>query len=413
MSLNSVWEQLSNRTEKNYQLPNADKKMVPTTVVHYVQTKFDEGSQFVTIPFLDDLKEKGVGGQEIAQGTEEKVKLRFAHAFYNVRRKAITFRNNSVDGDLTKAYNLLEQKVPLIKDWFAKLNDYDKHAALTVGCDEFLADDNYWTGDSITSAPVKRALHPNLLYVGQSAYVTYSATAATYMGSLVTALNTAYTSATTTFTKTVLMTQINWAQRHILPLQGKGYKHVMLLSDAQALQLRTDASSNGWLDTYKDAGARGDSNKAITGIIGIFQECLVIQNPRSPILNCDTTFSGDWWDRFQYVQPWSTKTNTFHWMSGDNRTPVVKGSGSGSEGTCEVAIILGRGAIAGAQVENLRYFGEKEDYDFSQGFCGQEKQGCVRMDIFDPSTYSSGVSSVRPSNQSSALFFTPTPAVAV
>jgi hypothetical protein len=410
MILNSQWEQLSNRTISTYELPNASEKKVPETVIHYVSSKFGDGVEYVTIPTMDKLRKKGVGGSQAAQGTEESPKLRFARAYYNLRRKAVTFRNDSVDGDLTKAYAIENQKVPLLKTYFSELNDYDKSLSLCTGADEFLTEDEYWTGDSITAAPVKKALHPNARYAGGTSAVTWSATAATYMGNLVTALNTAFTDATTKMTKAVLIRMISYAQANLAPVASGGYKHVILLSKRQAGQLTSDTDATGWLTTFTNAAERGMANKAISGVIGIFQETLILVNTRAPLFNCETgaAFTGTWDERFQYVKPWDEVGNT-NWDAGDNRVPIVKGAAEDSWGTCEVAMILGAGAIGGAKVSGLKFRSENMDYNFSNGFLGYQKEGCVRMDVFDPTYYSSGVSSVKPWNWSSALYFTPTP----
>jgi hypothetical protein len=407
--IQSVWEQFSNRAESTTEIPNATEEKVPESVIHYVSTAFQKGVQFVTIPSMDKLSLEGQGGSEAVQGTEETPKIRFARVYYNVRRKGIKFRDESVDGDLTEAYNMLEQKVPLLQDYFRELHDFDKHRCLTVGADYYLTEDRFWTGDSITSAPVKTALHPNVRYAGGSSLVTWSATASTYMDNLITALNTAFTDATTKMTKAIATRMCTYAHRNLHALGGKdGYKYIILLSQLQSDQLTEDNASGGWLEMWRDAAARGVKNKAITGVIGMYRECLFITNPRAPVLNCTTTgYTGTWEERFQYVQAWDSVGNTY-WDKGDNRNPVVKGAAGANAGTCEVAFILGKGAICGAKVENLKYDSEMQDYGFSTGYAAREKQGCVRMDVIDPSLYTSGVSSEKPWNFSSCLYFTPT-----
>lgn len=406
--IQSVWESFSNRNTETYQVANAGDKKVPTTAIHYV-SGLGDGAEYATIPTMDKLVKEGVGGSQAAEGTEETVKLRFARVYYNLRRKAVTFKDDSVDGDLTKAYQIENQKVPLLKDYFAELNDLDKNKAMTVGADQYLTEDKYWTGDSITSAPVKKALHPNVLYAGGTALVTWSATPATYMDNLITAVNTAFTDATTTMDKAVLDRMINWGMYNLAHLGGD-YKFIILLSKLQGQQLTSDTDASGWLDTYTNAAERSGSNKAITGVIGMYKKVLICVNERSPLLNCETVaggYTGTWDERFQYVTPWNKAGGT-GLFAGDQRVPIVKGSGDGTRGTCETAMIIGKGAIGGSKVKALNFKSKGMDYDFSKGFLGFQKEGCVRLDVFDPKLYSAGVSSEKPLNWSSALYFTPT-----
>lgn len=415
--LESVWEQFSNRTTETTQIPNGKAYKMPTDVVHRVSDQFDPGVQYTSIPSMDKLKRKGQGGSQSVLGNEEKPKLRYAKVHYNVQRKGVTFADGSVDGDLTMAYNIAEQRVDLLTDYFKELSDYNYTRALIEGADEYLTEAEYWTGDNITSAPTGKVMHPNVYYAGQTTAITHAGTFSTDITAVRTALNTKYTTTTTNagtykFTKTQLDKLIKLATRYVMPLSwkqaegGNKVRWIIVISKNQAEELGAETAAGSWYETMKDAGKRGLKNRAITGIFGYYRECLIVVNERQPLFDC--TVSG--WDAdeaVQYVKPWNDDGSTSSIYTGDNRTAVVKSGTNDTDGagTCEIAMVLGKGAIGAAEVKKLAFHNEDSDYKFNKSYEARRSEGCQRLDFL---TASSGYDQAGLVNWSSLLFFTPT-----
>lgn len=401
--IDSQWEGLSNRVEPSVSIPNGGKGKIPDSVIHYVTDKFTPGVQFTTVPSLDKLILQGQGGLQPVDGNEEKPKVRYKSVYYNVQRKGLTIKDESVEGDLTEAYSILEERVSLLSDYFTELNDYNKARAILEGADEYLTESKYWTGDTISSAPVAVTTHPYALWRGATAPATWSATDNTYrltnlIGTAATVgLNDAFEAATVTFTKTALDKMILRASQTIRKLNwkadGKPVHWIIILSETQADQLLADTAGGNWSTLFKDAGSRGVDNRAISGVIGVYRGAAVCVNPRQPLINC-TVAGATYASSFQYIKPW-----------GDSRVPTVKASDTG---TCEIGMCLGKGSVGSAMIKKLDFNKMGKDYNFSTGFEARKSCGDVRMDFQDAASIVN-----QPKNWSSFLYFTPTPAVAL
>jgi len=418
----SFWDTFSNRTTSTVVIPNGGEAKAPKDAIHYVSDQFKRGVQFTTIPSLDKLKKKGQGGSQAVLGNEEKPVLRYSRVYYNVQRKGVVFADGSVEGDMTEAYDIANQRVDLLTDYFKELNDYNKTRALIAGADEFLTESEYWTGDSITSPPVSKSLHPNLFYSGQgTTAIAHVGTWATDVAALRTALNTLYTTTavnagTYKFTKARLDKVLSRASQFVSQLNwkmgdGQTVRWIVVLSRTQADELRSDTASGGWYDLFKEAGSRGVKNRTITGILGYYQGALLVVNERQPLFNCTVSgFSAD--SAFQYVKPWNDDGSSSSIYTGDNRIPTVKSGTNDSDGagTCEVAMVLGLGAIGCAEVRKLSFNNEDSDYMFNKMYEARKSDGAQRLDFSQAALSSFDSSSVV--NWSSMLFFSPTPAQA-
>lgn len=386
----SVWAQMSNRTVQTMPIPNGGEQKVPDSVIHYVSDKFAPGVQYTTIPSMDKLKEKGQGGLQPVEGSEEKPKLRYHNAYYNVQRKGMTIKDESVEGDLTDAYPILEQKVDLLTDYFMELDDYNKQRAVCQGADEYLTEQEYWTGDSIPVAPVAIATHPYIYVRGATTLPTWSANNDTYVGNIKTLINQAGIT-NQVFNKETVDKIATIASKTVKPLNWKSgsntVKWVLKITELQAEQLTTGTTGADWSSLYREAGKRGVNNRAITGIIGIYKGLLVVTDERAPLFNAEPTVSAK--DSFQYITPW-----------GDDRVPVQK---TDTTGTMEVAQILGKGTLGCAIVKKLQFNKQGKDYNFSEGFEARRSTGDNRMDFFNPLD-----TAAKPMNWSSALYMTPT-----
>lgn len=394
----SVWNQLSNRVEVTSQVPNAGERKIPDAVVQWVTDSFAKGIQKTTVPFLEKLNDLGQGGWEKLEGNEETPQMRFKTINYNLQRKAISLKDESVEGDLTEYYNIVSHKVQLLTDYFTELMDYNNERTIFEGADEFLTEAKYWTGQTLSTPPVAVAHHPNWLVQGTAGPVTYNATDLTYAGSIQTAIDALTTA--NTFSLASLDSMVYQADAsNGVKLQKLSWKsgensvqYVGMISETQARQLTTATGAGTWRELMSDAGKRGIDNRAISGVIGVYKRTLWITNERQALWDTSATPATNQ-DRLQYYK------------IEDERVPAAK-TGPGV-GTAENAVMLGKGAIGAAKIKDLDFVDKTFDYGFSHGIAAQQACGCERMDLVNTAL------STKPLNQSSFIYTTATPAVVV
>lgn len=394
---NVLWVSgLSNRMEVTSNVPNAGKSTLPDAVVHYVSDSFKKGVQKTTIPFLQKLQDLGQGGWQKVEGNEETPKMRFRQINYNLQRKGLTVSDESVEGDLTEYYAIASQKIQLLTDYFTELTDYNFQRALLCEADEFLTETEYWNGETLTTPPVSKTHHPSVLVNGASAPVTYAASQATYGASIKTAAD-GITGALNPFDLAALDSCVfqadsganNKLQKLSWKAGSKSVNYVLKLSETQTQQLTTAAGSGTWKELMTNAGDRGVDNRAISGITGIYKRTLILVDERAPLFDTSVTATADPSVQYQFFK------------IADGRTPAEH-TGAGV-GTCEIAAMLGKGAIGAAKVKDLDFVDKDFDYGFSHGLAASQATGCERMDLKNTSI------STRPLNQSSFIYLTGTP----
>lgn len=389
---NVLWSSLSNRVDVTSQVPNAGQKKMPDSVVHYVSDSFAKGIQKTTIPFLQKLQDMGQGGWEKVEGQEETPLMRFKTISYNLQRKAVEIKDESVEGDLTEYYALASQKVQLLTDYFSELTDYNFQRAMLRGADEFLTLQKYWTGQTLTTAPVTESFHPNFLVNGQSTPVTWDASDATYGANIDAALNTM--TGANTFNLAAMDSMVYQADAsNGVKLQKLNWKsgrnsvqYVGKISERQAQQVTTATGAGTWRELMTDAGSRGVDNRAISGVLGTYKRTLWLVDERAPLWDTSASAPAD------YLQYYKIQ---------DERTPVEHTGAN--VGTCELAVMCGNGAIGAAKIKDLDFVDKDFDYGFSHGLAASQACGCERMDLVNTAI------SAKPLNQSSFVYATATP----
>ena len=394
----SVWHSLSNRVDTTSQVPNAGTRKIPDAVVQWVTDSFAKGIQKTTVPFMEKLNEMGQGGWEKLEGNEETPQMRFKPVNYNLQRKAISLKDESVEGDLTEFYNIVSQKIPLLTDYFKELGDYNMCRTIFQGADEFLTEAKYWTGSTITSPPATVAHHPNWYVQGTDGPVTYNATDLTYAGNIQTAVDSLTTANTFSLSSLDSMVRLADASNGV-KVQKLGWKsdgdaiqYVGMLSENQAQQLTTATGAGTWRELMTNAGKRGVDNRAISGVIGNYKRTLWVVNERQALW--DTT-----------AAPATDQERLQYYKITDERTPVAK-TGAGV-GTVENAVMLGKSAIGAAKIKELDFMDKTFDYGFSHGIAAQQSCGSERMDLVNTAL------STKPLNQSSFIYSTGTPSQVV
>lgn len=405
----SPWEQMSNITIETQEIPTkASMKTVPDAVIIKMGGEFDEGSFQLTIPLVGKLNAKGVFGRQPAEGQEETPTLKFKAVNYNVERKPISISEMSVDGQQDKFYKIGSKGTPMLTNYFMELTDFNCHRSIVEGASWALTETLAWTGGSFTTPPQSRKYNPTVMARGKSAVATYNTTNATYESNINTYIDS-LTTASNPFSLVGLDALTNEFALRLIPLNWKGdIDYVLLLSDFQCRELQDSTSTTGWSALMRAAdpreyGAKGedpdDDNRAISGILGVYRRTLIINNGRSPLWDTSKAANGF----VGYFKPWSLGG----WTNAAEAAITRVAKTAGGTGTCEIAIGLGKGAIGNPIIKNLGFDEQEKDYNFNKGVCGSRMAGWVRMD-FDITTPTT--TSIQ--NQTSLLYFTPTPAVA-
>ena len=405
----SPWEQMSNITVETQEIPTRkDMKMVPDSVIMKMGGEFDEGSYQLTIPLVGKLNAVGTFGRQPAEGQEETPTLKFKAVHYNVERKPISISEMSVDGQQDKFYKVGSKGTPMLTNYFMELTDFNCHRSIVEGASWALTETLAWTGGSFATPPQTRKYNPTVMARGKAAVATYNTVLATYETAIQTYVD-ALTTAGNPFSLVGLDAVINEMTLRLLPLAWKGdVDYVLLLSDFQCRELNDSTSTTGWNSLMRAADPReygansdtpGNDNRAISGILGIYHRTLIINNGRSPLW--DTTKAANGY--VGYFKPW---TSGGYQNAADVTITRAAKTGAGV-GTCEIAIGLGKGAIGNPVIQNLHFDEQEKDYNFNKGVCGARMAGWVRMD-FDITT----ITATSIQNQTSLLYFTPSPAVA-
>jgi hypothetical protein len=399
----SCWDEFSNRADGLPSIPNEKTQKVPKDVLHYVSTEAKKGVWQTTIPMLKGLKEDGKGGLQTAEGSGETPDSFFADVHWNISRKVININDQGVEYE-SLVIDSVKEAHSQIHDWFADDKDYSCQMALLEGGDRYIVQDRYWENyKEKKTAQTKRVIHPNIAYVGMTAAITRNFASYNYdtdMNAIATAFNP-LTSASK-FNLAALDGVARYASRFIKPLRnmsagGQKVEYIVLVSPMQATQLMLDQT---WVDLMKGAEKRGPENRALSGILGVRHGCLVIEDMRSPIFVLDSGARG-----FQYVTPMEAGSKDPFY--GFGKLARAEKAGTGLAGSMEIARILGQGAIGIPLVHDVKFETENRDFSFQKELCGTRAAGYNRLDFrgFDKSR------NVVVENISSALYFTPTPAI--
>lgn len=371
--LSSTWDQLSNRYEYNTPTPKSSENMVPTAVIHKVTDDLKLGQYSVTLLAIRKTGAAVIGGANSAEGKESKPTTKIVSVYFTNQRVPKSLPDMSVMGGISEFYGIAEATIDMVGDDFVEQTDYDSQRAMVAGCDEFLDSADAWENSEYGSeinAPMSTVLHPNIYWWNDTAGLTkntWNATYATAVTNLATAVDaaTAMDSADYFSTKTADAIHLK-AARLIIPLGGMGgnneVKWVLKISDAQWYDWTTDTTSSvGWRDLMKYT--EGGFDRLFNGYMGVYKNMMIIVDQRSPLFNVSSATVG----AFQYITPLA-----------DNRTRVAKADNTG---TCEVAMLMGRGALGMADVMEMDLVRKSRDYEFVKSICGHRKRGTVRLDL--------------------------------
>lgn len=397
----SVWSQLSNRNHQTQPLPNVEgMDDVPKACIMDVTDKFRDGNWKTTLPWMGKIAAKMLYGRARAKGNERNLDMKFVDLYYNNQRQAVNTGERTVDGRELDFYKYGKQAVDALTDNRVEQMDFDMQRTLIEGAPEHITLSTAWTGPSHASAPVARRFHPNVYANGASSAVGYSTTLTTHEGNIQSAAD-ALTTSQNGFDLDAVESIAEIAHETVIPLdwslKGKEVNYVALISPYQARDLRRDS---GWKELFLYGDTRGDENRVISGIFGIYRGVLWIVDERSPVWN--TAGSANAY--VAYKTPACTKAIPFQNAAGSTVTRSGK-TGSGS-GTVEIVRVMGARALGRTMPLKNRIVRDSDDYDFFHGAACDWAWGSRRLDydIHTPTSTSY-------QNDSSFLYLTATPDV--
>lgn len=371
-----------------------DFKKVPTACMMTVGDSLETGKTSVTIPWFDELKSSYRGGIQKEEGSEEERSLKPFTAYYNVWRKSTPVSDESVDGDAQEYWDLAAKASDALFTYFGKYFDYAAHRALCEGANDLLTEAAYWTGPTFTSAPVSKAIHPRVLVTGNTDFVTWNNTTATYCASINTAAGALSATSGMTIAKVFEISQI--ASRRVRPLKwnykGQEVNWILLVSPIQGYQIGQDSTAiTGLIDRSRQADERGMDNRALTGVIGCWGGVLVVVDNYAPVYDHSLAAGS----RFDYFQP--------DYSVNADPTRVAHGAGAAT-GTCEIAQLLGDKALVNAFPMLPKIVKKTStDYDFTKDMAIMAKIGVQRPD------FRASTDTTIPTNETSFLYITATP----
>lgn len=370
-ALECTFDQLSNRSSHLTPADEHSSKKIPTTVINKVSDKFNRGVMSTTAMWIGKPQMAVVGGPNTAEGNERKATTKIIRVFYNNQRFPLVLGDESVAGDAMEFYQAAEDTSLMIEDLFAEQADYDYFHAACEGGDPQLVNSSFWEdsdkGSEITT-PMSKTIHPNIWCDSSGTKVTYHQTYSTFE----TSLQTAATALANTHIMSIAALDKIWLKciRTLVPVRDasfrtQGIKWVVMMSDASYQQLVTSTTANASMrDMFKHT--KGGLEKIISGSFGVYRNMLLIVAPRQPIYD----LTQDAGSRFRYVTPLA-----------DNRTRTETTNASTADGSAEITLVMGNGALQHATVKEMDYKRKGFDYDFSEGMCGQKACGTVRSDI--------------------------------
>jgi hypothetical protein len=380
----SIWEQLSNRNDTNAVGSAGANMKLPKDVIHVISgITATATTRSITQAMVGRLKGDFVGGAQVAEGRETTPDLYQMQCYWNVWRKPYKlFNGDDAESNYQSWYAGAELKTGLAKDYASEVRDYFYHSAIIDGSSPLLNDNQYWQDHEVAdfqTAPLTKRLHPMIFFKGQTGAITRNANYATDIQAVSTALKVL--APADGFDLSCAEHCIELARKRVRPLSykagGQNVKYIVMLSEVQATQLAKDSD---WKTMFREGDTRGLDNRSISGILGVWRETLFLANPRAPLFNLSVSTAS-----ISYLKPStvSTDASTLYFDGEQSLDRTVKGATTVETGTCEMAIILGAGAIVNPMPQDLKYGSQKKDYDFREGFIVTAKEGQQRTDFKD------------------------------
>lgn len=409
----SCFEQLSNRWDGSSNYANPDTKATaPKDIIQRIKSDFDSEKLKVTQYMLKPFGGTFRGGEQFAKGFENSTEAWVMECYYNCWRYPYKFANGKGPSSKTQGWMIKAKNgIQFAMEYVGKTRDYFTHTAIIDGAMPLLTDNQYWADNEIASlktAPVNKRLHPKLFYKGQTAAISRSADYDTDVTNVIAAVK-AMTSSSK-FDLASANSVVNIARSHCRPLKGhsiggQAYTAVAMISEIQSMDLMTDSA---WQSAVLNGDNRGENNRMLTGVLGVYKGVLFLVNMRSPVFGLAADSGTGLSLGVNYLKPGTEVASTTDsgYINGTEQVPrLVKGASGTATGSCEICMILGAGSVvsplATDGANEITIESEKDDFSFRESFCTVAYEGGQRADFITPD------GSVK--NFSSAIYLTATP----
>jgi N4-gp56 family major capsid protein len=213
------------------------------------------------------LSGNGVQGDGTLEGNEEALTVYTDDVLIDQLRHAV--RSGGKMSDQRIPFSVREEARMGLQDWWADRIDQSIINALTGNTGQ---SDTRFTGNNSTTAPSSG----RQLFINSNELTEAS-------------ISTTSTLTLTGIDKCVATAKV--ATPLIRPLMVNGSPHyVMFLHPYQVYSLRTSTSTGQWLDIQKAAlqGGSGDKSPIFTGALGMYNNVILVENPRIPSVVANT-----------------------------------------------------------------------------------------------------------------------------
>jgi hypothetical protein len=247
----------------------ANRSVIPSGQPIEIYKDFvPEGMDNMLVPMLRNLTGAGIYGDKQLEGNEETQDLYYHKVYINQVRNGI--RSGGRVSDLrVKKLQLEREKEPQLSNWLAEWNEWALAYAIYHGFSPHIMATTVNGGFYIGSG--QKVPHPNF-FCANSGQVTFSATDATYEGSIATALTNLTNTATDHFSVGLveaMRVEVQKLKMKPMVLENGFEFFPWLIHPNQGRQLRTDTDWKGaHQNAYTTSGIDPKKNPIFSGAIG-------------------------------------------------------------------------------------------------------------------------------------------------
>jgi hypothetical protein len=345
------------------------RTLKPTGKPIEVLTDFYHGGGItMDIPIAYPLTEVPIYGDNPALGNEEHRKWAYAAAIINQLRKPVLTRDGMM-GELALTPKMVAQIMENAKDELIDFNKrwqaYAPYDALTRGYSQNILASQIAGGFGNT---LSQKSHPNFFVAGYG-QVPWSSTAATYETNVQTALNSLANNDTCKFTtRTIKNAKVYASQLRIQPTQIGGETcHVMIINEAQAVQLFDDEEFKSTMRPLAANSQVGDKSPLFTGVVGAYLYLGVL-------ILVDTNAPGVW------TTGDTSYNSSYGTINYGNPNPL---SNPIMNSDRKIAFLIGQSAVMCGMARSLSFASETWDYENKKSEASNTTVGYNRSDITD------------------------------
>jgi hypothetical protein len=365
----------------NMGIYNDDVKTVPDAVVMKVTA--DNGVASKTLGMLNRLSGAGLQGDADLRGEEDVQATREVTIYANEWFNGLPTEKYGLSKVGQDPYAIYPKANSQLSLWAKEMKGKKIRQALCEFRDSAQTDA---AGATTYGLGLASRQHPNLI-IGASttaatAQVTYDSTPGDYDEAIGLA-RAAVTPSVLTIAILNKLEQLVAADMEIEPVSINGKPMwIVLVPSRQKANLR--APGTGTLfELLKDGDVRGENNRAIRNVLGMYGQLLLVEDMRAPTV----TFAGG--------------TGTWTQTYGYKGAGQADGRAAAAAGVMDVAMVLGKGALMDFVVEPIHFETEVQRYGRRIGIGAFQTSGVTRADYDVLATPTD--TSIR--NQSSAVLF--------